>query len=150
MSNISYFAIKTIFIYEVKDFFKEFQFNIVAPLINTLLFVIILSTIESYYAIPSEGGSYLNFLVPGIIMMVVMQASFNHLSEVIIAMKQIGSFNDYLMSPISRIEIFFSFILSSLVVCVFIGIINLIVLSNFTDFQNINFFRLFYYLIISL
>ena len=97
MSNISYFAIKTIFIYEVKDFFKEFQFNIVAPLINTLLFVIILSTIESYYSIPSDGSSYLNFLVPGIIIMVVMQASFNHLSEVIIAMKQIGSFNDYLI-----------------------------------------------------
>jgi len=150
MSNISYFAIKTILIYEVKDFFKEFQFNIVAPLINTLLFVIILSTIESYYSIPSEGESYLNFLVPGIVMMVVMQSSFNHLSEVIIAMKQIGSFNDYLMSPISRIEIFFSFILSSLVVCVFIGMINLIVLSNFTNFQNINYFRLFYYLIISI
>ena len=119
MSNISYFAIKTIFIYEVKDFFKEFQFNIVAPLINTLLFVIILSTIESYYSIPSDGGSYLNFLVPGIIIMVVMQASFNHLSEVIISMKQIGSFNDYLMSPISRIEIFFSLILSSLVCVLF-------------------------------
>ena len=150
MGNISYFAIKTILIYEVKDFFKEFQFNIVAPLINTLLFVIILSTIDNYYSIPSEGGSYLNFLVPGIIMMVVIQASFNHLSEVIIAMKQIGSFNDYLMSPISRIEIFFSFILSSLVVCVFIGMINLIVLLNFTDFQNINYFRLFYYLIIAI
>ena len=150
MSNISYFAIKTIFIYEVKDFFKEFQFNIVAPLINTLLFVIILSTIESYYSIPSDGGSYLNFLVPGIIIMVVMQASFNHLSEVIIAMKQIGSFNDYLMSPISRIEIFFSLILSSLVVCVFIGMINLTVLTFFTNFQDINYFRLFYYLVISI
>ena len=150
MSNISYFAIKTIFIYEVKDFFKEFQFNIVAPLINTLLFVIILSTIESYYSIPSDGSSYLNFLVPGIIIVVVMQASFNHLSEVIIAMKQIGSFNDYLMSPISRIEIFFSLILSSLVVCVFIGIINLTVLTFFTNFQDINYFRLFYYLVVSI
>jgi len=150
MSNISYFAIKTIFIYEVKDFFKEFQFNIVAPLISTLLFVIILSTIESYYSIPSEENSYLNFLIPGIIIMVVMQASFNHLSEVIIAMKQIGSFNDYLISPISRIEIFCSFILSSLVVCVFIGMINLIVLTMFTDFQDINYISLFYYLILSI
>jgi len=150
MSNISYFAIKTILIYEVKDFFKEFQFNIIAPLINTLLFVIILSTIENYYSIPSEGSSYINFLVPGIIMMVVMQTSFNHLSEIIINMKQIGSFNDYLMSPISRIEIFCSFILSSLVVCFFIGMINLIVLSMFTNFQDINYFRLFYYLILSI
>ena len=129
MSNISYFAIKTIFIYEVKDFFKEFQFNIVAPLINTLLFVIILTTIESYYGIPSDGDSYLNFLIPGIIMMVVMQSSFNHLSEVIIAMKQIGSFNDYLISPISRVELFISFLLSSVFVCLIIGYLNLFILS---------------------
>jgi ABC-2 type transport system permease protein len=65
-------------------------------------------------------------------------------------MKQIGSFNDYLMSPISRIEIFVSLILSSLFVCVFIGIINLILLAMFTNFQDINYFRLFYYLILSI
>ena len=101
MSNISYSAIKTILVYEIKDYFKEFQFNIVAPLINTLLFVFILSTIQNYYSFDIKESSYISFLVPGIVMMVVIQSSFNHLSEVIISMKQIGSFNDYLFSPIS-------------------------------------------------
>ena len=65
--------IKTILIYEIKDFIKEFQFNIIAPLINTLLFVCILSTIENYYNIKIQESSYINFLVPGIIMMVIIQ-----------------------------------------------------------------------------
>jgi ABC-2 type transport system permease protein len=83
------------------------------------------------------------------IIIVVIQTSFNHLSEVIISMKQSGSFNDYLTSPISRIELFLSFLLSSIIVCTVVGLVNLIVLSFFTDFQYFKYFNLFYYLIVS-
>jgi len=151
MGNISYSAIKTIFFYEVKDFFKEFQFNIIGPLINTFLFVLILLTLDNYYNINiGLKNSYINFLIPGIVMMAVIQTSFNHLSEVIISMKQIGSFNEYLISPISRIEIFISFLLSSIFVCIFLGLINLLALSFFTDYNKINYFILFYYLILTI
>jgi len=150
MSNISYSGIKTIFLYEIKDFFKEFQFNVIAPLINTLLFVFILFTIENYYNINTQESSYINFLVPGIIMMVIIQTSFNHLSEVIISMKQIGSFDDYLKSPIQRSEIFIAFILSSIFVCTAVGSINLLFLFYFTSFEEINYFSLFYYLILTI
>ena len=92
------------------DFFIEFQFNIIAPLINTILFVFIISTINRYYSFSVIENSYINFFVPGMIIIVVIQTSFNHLSEVIISMKQNGSFNDYLISPISRVEIFLSFL----------------------------------------
>ena len=109
MSNTSYFAIKTIVFFEIKDYFKEFQFNILSPLISTFLFVLIFTTINKYYAFNVSENSYINFLIPGMIMVVIIQTSFNHLSEVLIRMKQNGSFNDYLVSPISRIEIFFSF-----------------------------------------
>ena len=136
-------AIKTIIIHEVKNFFFEFQFNIIAPLINTMLFVFIISTINKYYSFNSGEASYLNFFIPGMIIVVVIQTSFNHISEVIISMKQIGSFNDYLMSPISRIEIFLSFLISSILVSLSVGVINLCVLSFFTDFNNINFFSFF-------
>ena len=150
MFTINCYGIITIFFFEIKDFFKEYQFNIIAPLINTLLFFLILSTIHKYYTIDIKESSYINFLIPGIIMMVVIQTSFNHLSEVIIAMKQIGSFNDYLVSPISRIEIFMSLILSSIFVCLFVGILNLLILSFFTNFYQIDYINLFYYLILAI
>ena len=119
MSNISYLSIKTIIIHEIREYFKEFQFTIIAPLITTIIFVFIFSTLDTYYSLNSSKGIYLNFLIPGIIMTVVMQTSFNYISEVIINMKQIGSFEDFLMSPISRIELFFSFMISS----IFIGFV---------------------------
>jgi ABC-2 type transport system permease protein len=147
MSDVSYSAIKTISIFEIKDFFKEFHFNIIAPLINTFLFVLIFSTINKFYILDINGDSYINFLIPGVVIMIVIQTSFNHLSEVIISMKQTGSFNDYLCSPISRIEIFISFMLSSIVVCTFVGVLNLLILSIFSDFVNLNYFKIFYYIL---
>ena len=125
MSNFSYFAIKTIIFREIKNFFNEFQYNIIAPLINTLLLVFILSTINNLYNVGFLKDSYMFFLIPGIIMTVVMQTSFSHLSQVIISMKQIGSFDDYLISPISREEIFLSFLISSIFVCLIVALINI-------------------------
>ena len=147
MGEISYSAIKTILLYEIKSFFKEFHFNIIAPLINTFLFVLIFSTIHKYYKLDINEGSYINFLIPGVVMMIVIQTSFNHLSEVIVSMKQTGSFIDYLCSPISRIEIFIAFILSSIFVCTFVGILNILILSIFTDFDYLNYYKFFYYML---
>ena len=148
-SNISYFAVKTIIFHEVRNFFLEFQFNIIAPLINTILFVFIISTINRYYSFSSDENSYINFFVPGMIIIVVIQTSFNHLSEVIISMKQSGSFNDYLISPTSRVEIFLSFLISSIFVCTIVGLLNLLILSFFTDFQYFKYLSILYYLVIS-
>tara|TARA_B100001540_G_C15721384_1_gene603236 strand:- start:638 stop:1204 length:567 start_codon:yes stop_codon:yes gene_type:complete len=81
-------------------------------------------------------------------MLVIIQTSFNHLSEIIINMKQIGSFNDYLISPMSRIELFISLIISSIIVCLIIGLINLFILSIFANFETINLITSLYYMII--
>ena len=148
MSNISYLSIKTIIIFEIRDYFKEFQFTVIAPLITTILFVFIFSTLDRYYSLNNSLNSYMNFLIPGILMTVVMQTSFNHLSEIIINMKQIGSFDDYLISPISRIELFFSLIITSIIVSLIVGYINIIVLSFFANFETINYFYVTYYLIL--
>ena len=148
MSNISYLSIKTIIIHEIREYFKEFQFTIIAPLITTIIFVFIFSTLDTYYSLNSSRGIYLNFLIPGIVMTVVMQTSFNYISEVIINMKQIGSFEDFLISPISRIELFVSFIISSIFIGLCVGYINLLVLYFFSEFETINYFSLNYYLLL--
>ncbi len=65
MSNISFYAIVTIIKYRIKDFFKEYHYSILAPLINTLLFVIIFKTIDNYYSLTMDGKSFIDFLIPG-------------------------------------------------------------------------------------
>jgi len=148
VSNINYSAVKTIIFFEIKDYFKEFQFNILSPLISSFLFVFIFTMVNKYHTFHLSENSYINFLIPGMIMVVIIQTSFNHLSEVIISMKQNGSFNDYLVSPISRIEIFFSFLVSSIFVCLVVAFLNLFAFSFFTEFENINYLLFSYYIIL--
>ena len=148
MSNLSYYAIKTIFFQKIREFFSEFQYTIISPLVSTIIFVVILSTINNYYSLDVKGN-YLNFVVPGIIIMTVMQVTYQNISESLIFMKQIGSFNDYLMSPISRTEILFSLLIASLFIGIFTGLVNIIVLAFFFKFYLFNFFIIIYYLFLT-
>ena len=146
MSSFNFYGVKTIFFFELKYFFKEFQYTILAPLINTILFLFIMSVISKNYFFNGDDISYLEFVLPGIIIMVIMQTSYNHISELIINMKQIGSFNDYLMSPMSRIEIALSFLFTSIVIGFIITIINIFVLSFFISFQLNNLHLLIFHI----
>ena len=148
MSNLSYYAIKTISFQKIREFFSEFQYTIISPLVSTIIFVVILSTISNYYSL-DEKGNYLNFVVPGIIIMTVMQVSYQNISESLIFMKQIGSFNDYLMSPMSRTEILISLLIASIFIGLFTGLVNIIVLTFFVKFYSFNFLMIFYYLFLT-
>ena len=95
------FAIFTIVRFRIKEFTSEYHYSILAPLTSNLLFVIIFSTIDRYYALSNENLSFMQFLIPGLIIMVVAQESFDNTSVSIVNSKQIGSFDDFLVAPVS-------------------------------------------------
>ena len=150
MSSFSFYAIITIIKFRIKEYFSEYHYSIISPLINTILFVIIFSTIDNYYSLKMNEQSFIEFLIPGLILMTVVQESYDNSSVTLVNMKQIGSFNDFLTAPISRIEIFLSFVISSIIIGVFLGIINYLVLSLFINLEIIQIKYFLYYLIIAI
>jgi len=148
MGNISYYAIKTISYQKIREFFSEFQYTIISPLVSVIIFIIILSTISNFYG-PDVKGNYLNFVVPGIIIMTVMQVTYQNISESLIFMKQIGSFNDYLMSPISRTELLFSLLAASIFIGIFTGLVSIFFINFFVKFYSFNFLIIIYYLFLT-
>ena len=143
---INFFAILTIVKFRFREFLTEYHYSILAPLISNLLFVTIFSTIDKFYTLPSGNISFIEFLVPGLIVMIVAQESFDNTSHSIINSKQIGSFDDFLLAPISRIEIFFAYIISQIFIGLLLGSINFIILSFFISFNYFSFFSFYYYL----
>ena len=143
---INVFAILTIVKSRISEFFSEFHFSILGPLISNLLFVIIFSTLDRFYSLSDEKISFIQFLIPGLIIMVVAQGSFDNTSTSIINSKQIGSFDDFLLAPISRFEIFIAFVLSQIFIGLLLAVINFIILSYFISFNYFSFFSFFYYL----
>ena len=63
-------------------------------------------------------------------------------------MKQIGSLDDWLIAPISRIEILISLLISSIIIGFIIAICNLIIFSFLIEIKIINYVFFCYYLII--
>ena len=108
---INLFAIFTIVKFRIREFIFEYNYSILAPIISNLLFVIIFSTIDRYYSLSHGNISFIQFLVPGLIIMIVAQESFDNPSASIINSKQIGSFDDFLLAPLSRFEIYIAYIL---------------------------------------
>ena len=143
---INYYAIYSIVKFRIREFLFEYNYSIIAPLVSNLLFVIIFSTLDRFYSISNDNLSFVEFLIPGLIIMIVAQESFDNPSVSIINSKQIGSFDDFLLAPLSRIEIFFSYIISQIFIGFLIGLINFFVLSFFVSFNYFSFFSFFYYL----
>ena len=139
---------RTIILMKLKIFIKEFQYSILSPIISSIIFIIILGTISEFYSL-ANSSSFMFFVIPGIIIMIVIQETYANISETIIHMKQIGSFNDILMSPISRIEIALSLMITSLFIGLIISIINLIIINLFFDIHFYNIYRVAYYLSIT-
>jgi len=144
---INYFGVYSIVKYRIREFILEYHYSIFSPVISNLLFVIIFSTIDRYYSLTLNKSSFIEFLIPGLVIIIVAQESFDNPSASLINSKQIGSFDDFLIAPISRVEIFISYILSQTIIGLFLGIINFFVLSFFINVENYTLF-FFYYLIL--
>ncbi len=143
---INYYAIFSIVKFRIREFLSEYHYSILGPLISNLLFVIVFSTIDRFYSLSLDNISFIEFLVPGLIIMIVAQESFDNPSVSIINSKQIGAFDDFLLSPLLRIEIFIAYIFSQILIGFILAIINFVILSYFISFKFFSFFSFLYYL----
>ena len=146
MSNISYYGIKTLILFYLKIFFKEFYYNTIGTLISSIIFLIIIYTLTEYYNLKTLEIDYITFVIPGIIMMVIIQETFGNISGNIIWMKHHGTFQDLLVSPISRVEIAISMLFSIWIIGVLLSLIHLFVLNFFFEFNLFNFWRFIFYI----
>ena len=145
---INFRAIYSIIAFRLKEFFSEYQYSLLAPVTTNILFILVFLTIENYYSLSIDSKSFVQFIAPGLIIMIVAQESYDAPSITLVNMKQIGSFDDWLIAPISRIEILISLLISSIIMGFIIAIVNIFIFSFFINIAVSNYFFLSYYLII--
>ena len=145
---INFRAIYSIIAFRLKEFFLEYQYSLLAPVTTNILFILVFLTIENYYSLSIDSKSFVQFIAPGLIIMIVAQESYDNPSVTLVNMKQIGSFDDWLIAPISRIEILVSLLISSIIMGFIIAIVNIFIFSFFINIAVSNYLFLSYYLII--
>jgi len=106
--NVNWGGLKTLYVKEVKRFFKVQLQTVWAPAITTLLFLVIF-TVATGARRPVMVGSgtvaFADFIAPGLIIMGMMQNAYANSSFSLLVGKIQGTIVDYLMPPLSVAEL---------------------------------------------
>lgn len=89
--------------------------TVIAPVITALLFLLVFSHVLEGRVNIYEGVPYTAFLVPGLIMMSVIQNSFANSSSSLIQSKITGNLVFILITPISYVEFFIAYVAAAVV-----------------------------------
>ena len=107
---VNWLGLWTLYKKEVFRFLKVFIQTIAAPVATTLLFMMVFSLAFGTNRGDIHGVAYTTFLIPGLMMMGILNQSFNNSSSSLIVAKVQGNAVDFLMPPISPAELAAAFI----------------------------------------
>ncbi|SEL36965.1 ABC-2 type transport system permease protein [Sphingomonas palmae] len=106
--NVNWGGLRTLYVKEVRRFFKVQLQTVWAPAITTLLFLVIFTVANGARAPVRVGGTvvpFADFVAPGLIIMGMMQNAFANASFSLLVGKIQGTIVDYLQPPLSTGEL---------------------------------------------
>ncbi len=106
---------QTLFYKEVLRFWKVGFQTVVAPVLTAVLYLLIFGHVLEGHVKVYDRISYTAFLVPGLVMMSVLQNSFANTSSSLVQGKIMGSLVFVLLAPLSHWGWFFAYVGSSIV-----------------------------------
>jgi ABC-2 type transport system permease protein len=113
----------TLFHKELLRFWKVSFQTIAAPILTSLLYLLVFShVLESRVAVFGGQVPYAAFLVPGLVMMAVLQNSFANSSSSLIQSKVTGNLVFVLVTPLSPGELFGAYVLGAMVRGIAVGL----------------------------
>jgi ABC-2 type transport system permease protein len=109
---------------EVLRFWKVSFQTVAAPVLTTLLYLLVFAHALAAHVEAFPGVPYLHFLIPGLAMMAMLQNAFANSSSSIIQSKITGNMVFILLPPMSPLEIFGAYLIAAMVrgICVGLGV----------------------------
>ena len=112
----------TLFYKEVLRFYKVWLQTLLAPVVTALLYLLVFSHVLEEHVHVYPGVSYTAFLIPGLMMMSIIQNAFANSSSSLIQSKVSGNIIFVLLTPISYLEFFLAFVMAAIVRGIAVGI----------------------------
>ncbi len=118
----NYHGLYTLFTKEVWRFLKVTIQTIITPVVSVVLYLLIFSSVLSRHLEIYDGISYTVFLIPGLIMMSILQNAFANNSSSIFQSKLNGNIIFMLLSPLSNLEIYIAYTAAGILRGLLVGI----------------------------
>ncbi|MGZ9711798.1 ABC transporter permease [Glaciimonas sp. GNP009] len=124
---------QTLFYKEVLRFWKVATQTVGAPILTAMLYLLIFGHALKGHVQVYPGVEYTAFLVPGLVMMSVLQNAFANTSSSLAQSKMTGNLVFVLLPPLSHWELFGAYVLASVVRGVVVGGGVLLITGFFVD-----------------
>ena len=115
-------GLKTLYIKEVRRFFKVHMQTVWAPAITTLLYLVIFTVALGGSGREIMGVHFADFIAPGLIVMAMIQNAFANSSFSLLVGKIQGNIVDYLMPPLSTGELIAGLVGAAVTRAILVGI----------------------------
>ena len=106
---------------ELLRFWKVVVQTVIAPVVTALLYLLIFSHVLEAHVQVYPGVSYTAFLVPGLVMMSMLQNAFSNSSSSLIQSKITGNIIFVLLPPLSYLDFFLAYLGASILRGVIVG-----------------------------
>ncbi|WP_102110269.1 ABC transporter permease [Oceaniglobus roseus] len=126
-------AVRAIYVFEMARTFRTLLQSIVSPVLSTSLYFVVFGAAIGSRIDEVEGVSYGAFIVPGLMMLSVLQQSVSNAAFGIYFPKFIGTIYELLSAPASFIEITAGYVLAAATKSLMIGLIILATSFAFVD-----------------
>lgn len=128
---------------EVVRFMRIWPQTLLPPVINQTLYFIIFGTFIGSRLPDTEGVSYMAFIVPGLIMMAIINNSFSNVVSSFFGTKFMRNIEELMVSPTSNIVILLGYSIGGVLRGILVGLIVFLISFFFTQPHISSFFIIF-------
>src|SRR4051812_5425832 len=122
MGNVNWRGMWELYLKEVRRFWKVIFQTVAAPVITTLMFLLMMVFAFGRGSTQIVGYPFEDFLAPGLIIMTMIQNAFANTSSSILVSKVQGNIVDVLMPPLSAMELTVAWVMGGVTRGVAVGI----------------------------
>ncbi|MFW8590756.1 ABC transporter permease [Glaciecola sp. 2405UD65-10] len=140
MGNRNLVALKTIWIKECTRFLRIWIQTLVPPAITMSLYFVIFGSLIGERIGTMGGFTYMEFIVPGLIMMSIITNSYSNVSSSFFSAKFQRNIEELIVAPVPTWVIIFGFVGGGVARALIIGVIVTCVSMLFVDIRIHNFF----------
>jgi ABC-2 type transport system permease protein len=124
---------RTLFYKEILRFWKVATQTITAPILTAMLYLLIFGHVLDKRVQVFSGVSYTAFLIPGLVMMSVLQNAFANSSSSLMQSKITGNLVFILLPPLSYWEMYSAYVLAAIVRGLTVGLGVFVITAWFAD-----------------
>ncbi len=129
------YAIKAIYLFEMARTARTLMQSIASPVLSTSLYFVVFGAAIGSRMGEIDGISYGAFIIPGLIMLSLLNESISNASFAIYMPKFTGTIYEVLSAPLSYIEILIGYVGAAATKSVILGILILFTARLFVDYE---------------